>query len=292
MDPTDDLLEHHRARIDRLTLGYWATAVGLGLVLGLLLWLVTPLGWWVVLLGLVGALGLARFAWARSEGWLIATCGGVEVTEADEPRLVNVVDGLCITSGVPRPSLRVIDSPVLNVVAVGRRSERSVVVVTRGLLDTVSRIELEALLANEISQIRSLDTAVVSAAATTVGLPLLLADLGPSWRKARAADGSPGSQIWRLGGWLALLGSPLAGLSRARLADELEPYRDFRTDVTGVRLTRYPPGMIAALERLDNGGDATHLDATSASSPLWVVDPNGWSGRPELSARVAALREL
>lgn len=329
MDLEHEHVELHRERILRLNRAYWITAASVGVVLAIIAWL-TPLRWIGVPLGVLVAMAVAWFMWQRSEGWLIASCGGREVDEDAEPRLVNLIDGLCATSGVERPQLRVIETADVNLVAVGRRPDRAVLVITRGLLDGMERIELEALLANEISQVRSLDVAHVSTAATTLGLPSLLADVGGRWRAGKAIREGAGGAGARLGGVAALLAVPFAGLSRQRLDQELEPHRDFRTDMSGVRLTRYPPGMVAALERLEQGavssevratseagGDsgrensdggavgadvggtraavdaARGLEAPSASAPLWVVDPgDGRNVRPSLTARIAALREL
>lgn len=292
MDSEEELIDHHRRRIDRLITNYWVVAAVVGLVVGVLLWLVTPLGLLGLPIGLVVVAGLAAWLMSRSEGWLIASCGGVEVDADAQARLVNMVEGLCASSGVAVPELRLIESPTANLVAVGRHHERSVLVVTSGLLAEATRIELEALLANEISQIRTLDTAHVSAAVTTLGLPALVVDVGRRVRGGHSISGESAGVLGRLGGLASLLALPFAAMSRSRLARELEPHRDFRTDLTGVQLTRYPPGMIAALERLD-GAEETRLQITTATAPLWVVDPQRSStSRPSVAARIAALREL
>ncbi len=291
MDTDIEQIDHHRQRIDRLILVFWLTALLSGLVVGLVLWVVTPLGW----LGLPVALGvaalLAVLLLRRSERWLVDSYGGSDVDESTHPRLVNVVEGLCASSGVAQPQLRIVDSPAVNMIAVGRHPSRSWLVVTSGALENASRIELEALVANEVSQVRTLDTAHASTVATTVGLPALLADIGKRLRAGRSINGSAGSAGGRAAGAVCGLFIPLAGVSRRRSAAELEPHRDFRTDVTGVQLTRYPPGMIAALERAESASDAV-LDVAGAGAALCVVDPRDSRVRPPLSERIAALREL
>ncbi|MDG2112730.1 MAG: hypothetical protein P8N02_08980, partial [Actinomycetota bacterium] len=272
MDAEEELIDHHRRRIDRLIVNYWVVAAVAGLAVGVVLWLITPLNLIGLPVGVLMVLGVAGWLMSRSEAWLLASCGGVDVDGDAQARLVNMVEGLCASSGVAVPTLRLIDSDASNLVAVGRHHERSALVATSGLLASASRIELEALLANEISQIRTLDTAHVSAAATTLGLPALIDDVGRQLRSGRSTSGGSAGPLGRLGGVLALLAVPFAGVSRNRLAGELEPHRDFRTDLTGVQLTRYPPGMIAALERLD-GAEETRLQMTTATAPLWVVDP-------------------
>lgn len=284
MDDDTELIERHGERISGLFRVYWGCVVVGALVIGGLAWILVPTGPLAGVIVVIGLVLLAAWLVGRSEAWLIAACGGSPADEADQPRLAGIVESLCFTSGVAPPDLRVVASSARNLVAVGRVPERSVLIVTTGLLDSVDRIELEALVASEIAQIRSLDIAHVTAAATTVGLPALLADL--AGRKRRGAPGP----LSLLGSWCAVGLLPLAGLSRRRLRRELEPDRDFRTDLAGVRLTRYPPGMIAALERLDGNGDG--LDVAAATSVLWVVDPGHAEIRPSVTTRIAALREL
>ncbi len=284
MDDTTELIDHHGDRITGLFRVYWGCA-GLGaVVLGVLSWVLLPAGLVVGLVVAIGLMALAGWLLHRSEGWLIAACGGSVFDDEEQPRLAGIVESLCFTSGVAMPDLRVVESSSRNLVAVGRVPERSVLIVTSGLLESVDRVELEALVASEIAQIRTLDVAYVTVAATTVGLPALLADLGG--RKRRGAPGP----LSALGSWCAVGLLPLARLSARRLRRELEPDRDFRTDLAGVRLTRYPPGMISALERLDGNGDG--LDVAAATSPLWVVDPGHAELRPSVAIRIAALREL
>jgi heat shock protein HtpX len=291
MDSEEEQIEQRRRRVDLLLAGYWVAAAVVGLVLGVALWALTPLGLPGLVVGVVVVLGPAGWVLTRSERWLVDACGGVAVGEREQPRLVNMVEGLCTTSGVAMPDLRVVDSPATNLLAVGRHRERTVLVATSGLVEQSNRVELEAVLANEISQIRTLDVAHATTAATILGLPVLLADIGARLRAGQAVDGGSGSVLGRLGGIAALAAVPFVGVSRRALAAELEPHRDFRTDATGVRLTRYPPGLITALERLD-GVASDALTVPSVSTPLWIIDPAPTSGRPTVAARVAALREL
>lgn len=291
MDSDIEQIDHHRRRIDRLIIAFWLVALVAGLVVGLVLWLLTPLGWLGLPVGIGAAAACAALLLRRSERWLVDSYGGTDVDAETHPRLINVVEGLCASSGVALPQLRIVDSPAVNLVAVGRHASRSWLIVTTGALDRASRIELEALVANEVSQVRTLDTAHASTVATTIGLPALVVDLGKRLRAGRSINGGGGSAGGRVAGMACLLFTPFAAVSRTRAAAKMEPHRDFRTDVTGVQLTRYPPGMIAALECVEAAPDAT-LEVAGAGAALWVVDPLASQARPPLAERIAALREL
>jgi len=176
----------------------------------------------------------------------------------DEPRYHNLVEGLCVSAGLPKPELYVIDDEAPNSFATGRNPAHAAIVVTTGLLQALSRMELEGVLAHELSHIRSNDTLVTSLGTALVGLPLM--PTGPL-----AAH---------------LLGS-LVGRGRARDAD-----------IGGVRLTRYPPGLAAALEKLRLAGAAS-IPASRATAHLWISSPlDTDDGTTRLEARIAALRDM
>ena len=99
-------------------------------------------------------------------------------TVEEYPRLHNVVEGLCIASGLPKPRLYVIDDPAPNAFATGRNPKHAAIAVTTGLLEKMNRIELEGVLAHELSHIKNDDILVSTLAVTMVGVVALLADIG------------------------------------------------------------------------------------------------------------------
>ena len=180
------------------------------------------------------------------------------VSAEEEPRYHNLVEGLCVSAGLPKPDLYVIEDDAPNSFATGRNPAHAAIVVTTGLLQKLSRMELEGVIAHELSHIRSNDILVTSLGTALVGLPLMPA--GP------------------LAG--RLLGV-LVGRGRERDAD-----------ISGVRLTRYPPGLAAALEKVrrDGSGD---LPASRATAHLWISSPlDAEDGAGRLDQRIAALRDM
>jgi heat shock protein HtpX len=176
----------------------------------------------------------------------------------DEPRYHNLVEGLCVSAGLPKPELYLIDDDAPNSFATGRSPAHASIVVTTGLLEKLSRMELEGVLAHELSHIRSNDILVTTLGTALVALPLMPA--GP------------------LAGRLL---SSLVGRGRERDAD-----------LGGVTLTRYPPGLAAALEKLRRDGPAV-LPASRATAHLWISSPlDAEDGATRLEARIAALREM
>jgi heat shock protein HtpX len=225
-------------------------------------------------------------------------------------RLHNLVEGLCIAAGLPKPRVYVIDDPAPNAFATGRDPRHAAVAVTTGLLDKMNRVELEGVLAHELSHVKNYDILVSTLAVTMVGVVALLADFalrflwwgGPRHRD-HDNDGGAGPQaILAILGFLLLILAPLV----AQLMQfAVSRRRESLADVSGVALTRYPPGLISALEKLKDDTTVVH-SSSRATAHLWIESPlarNTGEGRlawlnrlfdthPPLEERIQALKEL
>lgn len=223
-------------------------------------------------------------------------------------RLHNLVEGLCIAGGLPKPGVYVIEDPAPNAFATGRNPQHAAIAVTTGLLDRMNRVELEGVVAHELSHIRNYDILVSTLAVTLVGAVALLADLAMRmmwWnggRVAREGDRRDSSNPLALLGLVLLVVAPLlARLMQAAVSRN----RESLADVSACQMTRYPPGLIAALEKLRDDVTVTH-SASMATAHMWIEQPLsgvGDDGRwprlhslfnthPPLEERIARLKEL
>jgi len=230
--------------------------------------------------------------------------------ETDYARLHNVVEGLCIAAGLPKPRVYVIDDDAPNAFATGRDPKHAAVAVTTGLLEKMNRIELEAVLAHELSHVKNYDILVSTIAVTLVGVIALLSDWalrflwwgGPRHRDDRTGGSAGPQAIVAILGFVLLLVTPLiAKLMQLAVSRRRESLADF----SGVSMTRYPPGLISALEKLRDDRTVVH-SASKATAHLWIEQPTAQTpeeGRhsrwnrlfdthPPLEERIAALREL
>jgi heat shock protein HtpX len=192
------------------------------------------------------------------------------------PRLHNLTAGLCEQAGLPAPRLYVVDGDAANAFAVGREPARSAIVVTRGLLEALNRVELEGVVAHELAHIQSRGARLASATVILGGLPGLLRERGGGGLRAAAA-------------------SLLAPLSAPLLRFGAQPRRLLDADQSAAYLTRYPPGLISALRKL--AAAAGELPGRPGLDHLWLVapeppSPGAVSTHPPLEERIAALREL
>jgi len=223
-------------------------------------------------------------------------------------RLHNIVEGLCIAGGLPKPGVYVIDDPAPNAFATGRDPKHAAIAVTTGLLEKMNRVELEGVVAHELSHIRNYDILISTLAVTMVGAAALLADMGVRmmwWnggRVARSGDrDSRGNPLALIGFALLILAPIVAKAMQAAISRN----RETLADVSACQLTRYPPGLISALEKLQADTTVTHA-ASTATAHLWIEQPmsgvgdNGRLGglhrmfdtHPPLEERIALLREL
>ena len=249
------------------------------------------------------ALAVAGAVWAhrRSDAVVLAVSHADPADPATHPRLHNLVDGLCTAAGLPKPRLYVIDDRALNALTTGRDPGHAAVAVTTGLLERLDRVELEGVLAHELSHIKSHDILTSTLAVTVVGGATLLADLAErirrwGWTRHRDEDsGGGGGPVGALVGPPASLLRLLAPLVSRAMQAALPGGRDGRADLSAVSLTRYPPGLVAALEKLHTDGTAVH-SAVQATAHLWIAPPlavdRSPQGRPGLGERIDSLREL
>ncbi len=252
----------------------------------------------------------SALAWWKSDAVALAMSHARLTTPDTYPRLHNLVEGLCIAAGLPKPRVYVVEDAAPNAFATGRNPRHAAVAVTTGLLDKLNRIELEGVLAHELSHIKNYDVAVSTIAVTLVGVVALLADFslrflwwgGPRHRDDTSAGGPGAAAILSVFGFLLLLLAPLA--ARA-MQFAVSRRREALADFSGVALTRYPPGLIAALEKLQDDTTVVH-SSSRATAHLWIESPLArtqeegrlaWLNRlfdthPPLEERIQALKEL
>lgn len=250
--------------------------LALGVVLTAVLLLVA--GIWGLLAGLViTVVVVALRARALTRGIrrrVLAAMALRPASAGTEPGLVNLADGLSATSGVPVPDFFVLDDPGANMLLVGEASVTPAVVVTSGLLGALDRIQLESIVAWAFAELRQGELPAASVAVTTVARPAIT-----------VAGGGAG----------ALAVRPFRGLFAAGYTYVADPDRDLLLDQAAVALTRYPPGLLSALTRLEQVGTAVAA-AVPESAHLWMADPGvsvpGMPARPALELRVEALRLL
>ena len=252
--------------------------------------------------------GVAFASYWKADAIALAVSRAQPADPLEYQRLHNLVEGLCIAAGLPKPRVYIVDDPAPNAFATGRNPKHAAIAVTTGLLEKLNRVELEGVLAHELSHIRNYDILISTLAVTMVGAIALITNLAMRmmwWnggRVRRDGDHNGGGNPLALLGFVLLIFAPLLGkVMQAAVSRK----RETLADVSACQLTRYPPGLISALEKLQADCTVTH-SSSAATAHMWIEQPmsgvgdGGKMGRwnkmfdthPPLEERIALLREL
>lgn len=299
-----DLIRANKRRSVLLLLGFVVVVTLVGAAFGLLV----GNGVTGTLVALAISAVMAFSSYWKADAIALAVSRAKPADPVQYQRLHNLVEGLCIASGLPKPRVYVVEDPAPNAFATGRDPKHAAIAVTTGLLETMNRVELEAVLAHELSHIKNYDILVSTLAVTLVGSVALLSNLGirMMWwnggRERRSGDRADGGNPLALVGFVLLILSPIAAKA---MQAAVSRRRETLADVSACQITRYPPGLISALEKLRADTTATH-SATSATAHMWIEQPMSgvadhgrlaawnrmFNTHPPLEERIALLREL
>jgi heat shock protein HtpX len=248
-------------------------------------------------IAIIGAWG----SYYYSDRLVLSISGAREAPREQYPYLYNAVEGLAIAAGIPAPRVYMIDDTAPNAFATGRDPEHAAIAVTTGLLEKLDRLELEGVIAHEMSHVRNYDVRLATLATVLVGIVIMLSDFFQRsmwWGRRRGSrDGDRG------GGLLVLIGLVLAVLApifaqALRLA--ISRNREYLADSSSALLTRYPEGLASALEKISADPEPLEV-ANKATAHLYIINPlrewGGWANslfntHPPVEERIRRLREM
>jgi heat shock protein HtpX len=260
-----------------------------GLAIAIVIWIV---------MGLLG--------YFRGDSILLTMSRAKKINRDDHPRLYNTVEEMKIASGLTKmPDVYIIDDPALNAFAAGRNPEKASVAITSGLLQKLSRDELQGVIAHEISHIKNRDVLLMAMASMMLGTIVILAWyvsrimlFGGAGGSRRSSSGGGGGQAIVLIVALALM--ILAPIFAYLIYFAISRKREYLADASAALYTRYPEGLASALEKL--GASTGQLkSANKATAPMYIINPFRQKGRaatdlssthPPISERIRILRSM
>lgn len=277
-------------------------------VVGLLLGYLFGTGVTGLAIALVVAAVLSVGSYLYGDRLVLASSRAREVTAEQEPRLHNLVEGLAIAAGIPKPRIYVVPEQAPNAFATGRDPEHASIAVTQGLLAAMNRVELEGVVGHELAHVLDRDMLLGTIVATLVGAVVLMSEfLMRSWfwggfggRRGDDQHGGPVTLILFAVGFALMVIAPLAGEVIKRAVSR---NREFLADAQGAMLTRYPPGLAAALRKIAASPTAMH-SANNATAHLWLSQPSRIEGsrlgplerifatHPPIEERIRRLEEM
>lgn len=251
----------------------------------------------------IGTILWVLIAYKFHQRMIDAVTGSAKVTRAEEPRLYNLLENLCISRGIPMPSLRIADDDALNAFATGLNRSQYAVTVTTGLMNALDDREMEAVLGHELTHIRNGDVQLLVVAVVIAGVIGFFAELffriffnsGVRLGGGRSSSSSDGDKKGGGAFAIVLLAIALIGLAWGlslvvRFA--LSRSREFLADAGSVELTKDPDAMISALRKIEGRGELP--GSTSAVMEMCIDNPREgfadlFATHPSVDSRVKAL---
>lgn len=258
-------------------------------------------------LGLVGmafiVAGIMNFvSYYFSDKIVLGISGAKLVKKENNVQLYRMVENLCIASGLPLPKIYTIDDSATNAFATGRDPKHAAIAFTTGILQKLNKQELEGVTAHELSHVGNRDTLLMSVVSILVGTIALLSDwfLRSMWYGGRRDDrDNKSGAIFAV---LALVAAILAPIVATLIQLSVSRRRELLADASGVLLTRYPQGLISALQKISSDKEPLEV-ANRGTAHLYIINPLkgsqaiGWfaslfNTHPAIEVRIKALRGM
>ncbi len=241
-------------------------------------WLISYfLGSYVILwIAVIYSILISFFSYWYSDKIVLAMSHAKLIEKKDNPELYRLVENLCITAGLSLPKIYIINESQPNAFATGRDPKHAVIAVTKGLLAKLDRVELEGVIAHELSHIGNRDILLSTIIVILVGVVVIITDLffrislyrGFSSRRSSREGGQMRIIMLLVALALAILAPLFATLIKLAISRK----REFLADATGALLTRYPEGLARALEKISQDPHSLRV-ANNSTAHLYFASP-------------------
>ncbi len=236
-------------------------------------------------------------AYFYSDRLVLAMTGARIVSPRESPRIHRIVERVANRAGIPKPRVAIIDSTAPNAFATGRGPGKSVVAVTKGLLNLLDEEEIEAVIGHEVAHIKNRDVLIATIAATIAGAISYLAYIG-RWSlyfggfSERRRSGESAAA--------ALLAAILAPIAALIIQAAISRTREYLADEVGARITRKPLELASALKKITEARNVgLTMNVNPATSHLWIINPlrpgalsELFSTHPPVEKRIERLKKI
>lgn len=229
------------------------------------------------------------FSYYNSAKISVLSVGAKEAKRSEYKQYYDLVEGLTLASGLPMPKLYILHSSQINAFASGRDPNHSIICVTTGALEKLDKRELEGVISHELGHIESYDIRYMTLVAVLVGMISILSEIFLRSLYHKDNNKKEGSIFVILGIVLAILAPIFVYFVELAISRK----REFTADATAVKFTRYPKGLIGALEKIkqENSPDKK---ISKAMAPLFFSNPvkSLTSTHPSLEKRIELLKKM
>lgn len=220
------------------------------------------------------ATGLS-FAMSISSYWfsdkiVLSSTNATLIEKKDNPEIYRLVENLCISQGMPMPKIYILEQELQpNAFATGRDEKHAVIALTQGLINRLDRVEIEGVIAHELSHIKNKDTLLQTAIVILVGVIAIISDIFLRSGFRRRDDNDNNNGVFIVLGIIAAILAPIAAnIIKAAVSRQ----REFLADASGALMTRYPEGLANALQKISSDPHPM-IKANSSNAHLFISSP-------------------
>ncbi len=253
-------------------------------------------GYGILFIAGVFAIIYGIFGYFMGDKIVLLTTGAKEADEKKYIYLHNVVEGLAISAGIPKPKVYIINDKSPNAFATGRNPKHSSIAVTTGLLELMNRQELEGVIAHEMSHIQNRDIQVMMITSILFGIVSIVSDIAIRVFIFGGRDDRGNQNI--VGIIVAIVLVILAPIIAMMIQLAISRNREFLADSSGAKLTRYPAGLASALKKISAAHEPVK-NASKGTAHLYIANPlksGGISGlfstHPPIAERIKRLEAM
>lgn len=246
----------------------------------------------IMIFAIIFSLSYILLGYYNSDKIAIASVGA-HLARGDKYRdYHNLVEGLALASGLPKPKLYVMNSSQINAFASGRNPANAVICVTTGALEKLERRELEGVLAHELSHVANYDIRYMTMVAVMVGMVSIISQifLRSLWFNSSGSNDNKNGIFLLIGIILAILAPIVVYFVQLSISRK----REYSADASSVKFTRYPDGLIGALNKIGNDKVNKENKIPKTVSYLFFANPlKGMSStHPALKDRISKLKSM
>ena len=246
----------------------------------------------IMIISVIFSLSYLLLTYYKSDKIAIASVGAKQASRERHKQYYDLIEGLTLASGMPMPKLYVMPSSQINAFASGRNPENAVVCVTEGALEKLDKKELEGVLAHELGHVANYDIRYITLVAVMVGMVAIISEtfLRSLWLKGSDRGEGKGNAIFMIIGIaMAILAPIVVYLVQMSISRK----REYASDASAVKFTRYPPGLIGALKKIKYENEP-EKKVPKAVAPLFFANPfkNLGSTHPDINKRIEVLERM
>lgn len=243
-------------------------------------------------------------AYFSGDHMLLRGAGAIEIHREDQPEIYRLVENLCIASGLPMPRVYIINDSSLNAFATGRDPQHASVALTKGIVTKLERVELEGVVAHELSHIQNRDIRLMLITVAGISFFTFLSEacfrMGiSSSRSSRKNSGQGALFFFALGVFFAIYGFLIAPLIRLAVSRT----REYQADASAALMTRNPQALARALRKISEDSQVEVLDQHASMAAMCIANPltkhslfaslSGlFATHPPIEKRIAALIQM